>query len=155
MIEQAKKLCMLGATDSEIADFFEVDVRTIYRWKNENDEFCQALTVGKQAADARVVRSLYQRAVGYYVKEEQALKIKKDQFEEEVEIVEVEKYVAPTDTSIVFWLKNRQPEAWRDKQQHELTGKDGGPVQVESTLFERLEARRRSVFDDDAEGSGE
>ena len=37
---QAKKLAELGATDQEIADFFEVDVRTIYRWKHDHDEFC-------------------------------------------------------------------------------------------------------------------
>ena len=37
---QAAKLCALGATDVEIADFFEVDVRTIHRWKGEFEEFC-------------------------------------------------------------------------------------------------------------------
>ncbi len=41
-IPQAEKLCKLGATDMEVADFFEVDVRTLYRWKGENAEFCQS-----------------------------------------------------------------------------------------------------------------
>ena len=54
--KQAEKLCLLGATDQEIADFFEVDVRTIYRWKGLHEEFCQALKAGKEQADARVER---------------------------------------------------------------------------------------------------
>lgn len=41
-IEQAEKLCKLGATDLEMADFFEVDVRTLYRWKADNESFCHA-----------------------------------------------------------------------------------------------------------------
>ncbi len=49
----------------EVADFFEVDVRTIYRWKTGREEFCQALKVGKDVADDRVTRSLYARANGY------------------------------------------------------------------------------------------
>ena len=42
-IEQARKLCLIGATDDQVADFLGVDPRTIYRWKNENEEFCKAL----------------------------------------------------------------------------------------------------------------
>lgn len=52
--KQAKKLSELGATDQETADFFEVDVRTVYRWKHSHDEFCQALKSGKSVADERV-----------------------------------------------------------------------------------------------------
>src|SRR5277367_6916894 len=61
---QAKKLCELGATDIELADFFNVSVRTIYRWSIEFPEFCHALRAGKEAPDDRVERSLYHRAVG-------------------------------------------------------------------------------------------
>ena len=64
-IAQAEKLCRLGATDMELADFFEVEVRTLYRWKSENEQFCQALKSGKDEADDRVERSLYARANGY------------------------------------------------------------------------------------------
>lgn len=38
-----EKLCLLGATDSDIADFFGVSVRTIYRWKIEHEEFCHPI----------------------------------------------------------------------------------------------------------------
>ena len=39
-VGQAEKLASLGATDIEVADFFGVDVRTIYRWKHAHEEFC-------------------------------------------------------------------------------------------------------------------
>ena len=61
-VAQAVKLCRLGATDIEIADFFEVDVRTLYRWKGQHEAFCQALKAGKEVSDERVERSLFSRA---------------------------------------------------------------------------------------------
>jgi len=94
----------------EIADFFEVDVRTIYRWKNAIPEFCQALKVGKEEADNRVKRSLFQRAVGF---EHDAVKI----FCQEGQAVTVpyREYVVPDTTAGIFWLKNRMPEEFRDR----------------------------------------
>ena len=65
--EQAKKLCLLGATDVELADFFGVTDRTIDCWQIEYPEFCDALKAGKELADDRVERSLYRRATGYSV----------------------------------------------------------------------------------------
>jgi hypothetical protein len=35
--------CRLDATDAEIADFFEMDTRTINCWKIDHPEYCQAL----------------------------------------------------------------------------------------------------------------
>lgn len=120
--EQAEKLCVLGATDSEIADFFGVSVRTIHRWKLEHEDFCHSIKSGKAQADDRVERSLYQKATGYDYVEEQAIKIKVEQHKEQVEVVEVVKH-APADTTAgIFWLKNRRKEDWRDKQEHEHSG---------------------------------
>jgi hypothetical protein len=64
-VAQAQKLCELGATDQEIADFFGVSRQTIYRWSHDNSEFCYALKVGKESIDDRVERSMYHKAVGY------------------------------------------------------------------------------------------
>jgi transposase len=112
---QAAKLCELGATDDELADFFEVHRATIYRWKHEHDEFCDAVKTGKDVADERVERSLYQKATGYNVTEEQAVKIKVEQHKEEVEVIQVEKHVPADTTAAIFWLKNRRKDDWRDK----------------------------------------
>jgi hypothetical protein len=66
-LEQAKKLAALGLTEAEMADFFGVSSKTFTRWKLSNAEFCRALKAGKEIADARVERRLYERAVGYSV----------------------------------------------------------------------------------------
>lgn len=116
-VEQAKKLCKLGATDIEIADFFDVDVRTLYRWKGEHEEFCQALKIAKDEADERVERSLFARANGY------------EHDEVDIRVVAgvivqtpIRKYYPPDTTAAIFWLKNRKPNDWRDKTEHEHKG---------------------------------
>ncbi len=53
-VEWAYKLCLLGATDVELADFFEVSEDTIYRWKKVRPEFSEAVRRGKANADAEV-----------------------------------------------------------------------------------------------------
>src|ERR1700730_11048605 len=64
--KQALKLCYMGATDADLADFFEVSIVTIWRWKAAEQDFCNAVNkVEKDFADNRVKRSLYQRACGY------------------------------------------------------------------------------------------
>jgi hypothetical protein len=125
-ISRAEKLCKLGATDMEIADFFEVDVRTLYRWKAEHEGFCQALKSGKDQADERVERSLFARAIGY------------EHDDMDIRVVEgavvqtpIRKHYPPDTTAGIFWLKNRRSAEWRDKVQQEHTGADGGPVQIE------------------------
>ncbi len=129
-VAQAEKLCRLGATDIEIADFFEVDARTIYRWKAENDEFCQALKSGKAESDDRVERSLFARATGYE-HDEVDIRVVGG----EIVQTQIRKYYPPDTTAGIFWLKNRRPGIWRDKQDIEL----GGSVVIAATpLDERI-----------------
>lgn len=127
---QAEKLCLLGATDDEMADFFGVHRSTIYRWKLEHEEFCNAIKTAKDVADARVERSLYQKATGYNFTEQQAFKIKSDQYKEEIEVVEVEKHAPADTTAAIFWLKNRQKDKWRDKHELEQSGEVGLTVNI-------------------------
>lgn len=111
---QAEKLCSLGATDLELAEFFEVDVRTVYRWKHEHDKFCQALRTGKDALDDRVERSLYQRAVGYSFESEKLF-----HFQGLVTRAPTIEHVPPDPGAALSWLKNRRGDQWRDKVEHE------------------------------------
>lgn len=117
----------MGATDQELADFFEVDLRTLYRWKNDFPEFCHALKVGKEVADERVERSLFQRATGY---EQDAVKIFMPAGAQAPVYADYREKIAPDTTACIFWLKNRRPDAWRDKQQTELSGPNGGAVET-------------------------
>lgn len=132
--EQARKLCLLGATNEELASFFEVGITTLERWIKAHKEFRGALKDGKRIADAEVADKLHQRATGYRWTEQQAIKVKKDQYQEEVEIVEVEKEVPPDPTSMIFWLKNRDPERWRDKPANE-----SGPEDMAAALAQIAE----------------
>jgi hypothetical protein len=122
--EQARKLCLLGATDADMADFFEVDERTVNRWKQDHHAFCQSLKDGKAVADANVAQSLYRRALGW---ETEAVKIVADAKTGAEHIVPyVERYPGDT-TAQIFWLKNRRPDQWRDKQNVEHSGSIGTP----------------------------
>ena len=114
---QAEKLSQLGATDQEIADFFEVDVRTIYRWKHDHDEFCQAVKVGKDVADERVERSLYQKAIGY---EQDEVKIFMPAGATEPVYAPFRAKIAADTTAAIFWLKNRRKDDWREKTETDV-----------------------------------
>ena len=113
----AEKVARLGATDAEIADVFGVGVTTLNRWKKAHVEFADALKKGKTISDARVVEALYHRAVGY---SHDAVKIM--QFQGTPVVVPYTEHYPPDTTACIFWLKNRQPQEWRDKQQIEHSG---------------------------------
>ena len=125
MIEQARKLCELGATDRDVANFFEISESTLNLWKGLYPEFSESLKVGKAAADERVVQSLYRRATGYA---HDAVKIAVNSQGEITQVPFVEHY-PPDTTAAIFWLKNRRKEEWRDRVENEHTGLNGGPMQ--------------------------
>lgn len=127
---QAQKLCRLGATDIELADFFEVDRATIYRWIGLHAEFCDALKSGKEAADERVERSLYHKAVGYT---HDAVKIFMPAGAAKPVYAPYREHVPPDTTAGIFWLKNRRGKDWRDKVEH--AGEGGGPLRIEIVKF--------------------
>lgn len=131
-VPQAEKLCALGATDEDIADFFDVSARTIYRWKHEHPEFCQALKIGKDAADTRVEMSLYHRAVGYTFDAEKIVTVARGNNQgSEIERVPYKEHVPPDTTAAIFWLKNRKRAEWRDRIEHEVAV---NPINVNISL---------------------
>ena len=139
MVEQARKLSVLGATDRELADFFKIAQSTLYLWKLEYPEFSDALKMGKEAADDRVERSLYHKAVGY---SHEAVKIFADVKTGAEQIIPYIEHHAPDTTAAIFWLKNRKPAEWRDRQ--ELTGADGKDLIPEA--MNETEIARRIAF---------
>ncbi len=128
--EQGQKLCELGATDREVAEFFEVSESTLNVWKLSHKKFSECLKLGKQHSDDRVVKSLYRRATGYSY---DTVKIFPPKLQSgEPIIVPYVEHVPPDTTACIFWLKNRIKEEWRDR--HELTGADGGPVKTITSI---------------------
>lgn len=129
--EEARKLCLLGAIDKELADFFGIAESTLNLWKLQHAEFSESIKAGKATADAQVADKLFNRAMGY---EHQAIKIFADaKTGSELTVPYTERY--PPDTvAAIFWLKNRRPDLWRDKNDHEVSGPKGGPIKSESTV---------------------
>ena len=127
---------LLGATDRMLAEFFGVAESTIHLWKLAHPEFSESLKRGKAQADARVADSLFQRALGY---SHPAVKI----FHTEAGVVEhpYTEHYAPDTGAACFWLKNRQPDLWRDKQVVEHAGEIGDGKAVEEMSVEEIEAR--------------
>lgn len=115
--DQARKLCLLGATDIELADFFEVHPDTITEWKNVHDEFSVSIKKGKLQADSNVADRLYQRAMGFEHDD-----VHVSNYQGEVTLTPIRKIHAPDTGAAVFWLKNRQSKKWREKQEVEHTG---------------------------------
>lgn len=148
-VEQAFRLCLLGATDKEMADFWDVEETTVNNWKIAHPEFFESIKAGKIDADSKVAGSLYKRAIGYEYRETTFEKIGEGPDSIEVgetgmETIEQDTYkkkvvvkeLAPDVAAINIWLKNRRgkvdkdAQRWADKIETALTGADGGPVQI-------------------------
>jgi len=109
-------IASVGFTDAEIAILLGCSEKLLNNWKKNKPGFLQSLKSGKLAADFPVVRSLYKKAIGYQA-------VAKDGT-----IIDV-----PGDTpSMIFWLKNRQPDRWRDRQTVDAPG-------VEKAIYELSE----------------
>lgn len=103
-----------GLTDEQIAKNMGISVATLYNWKNTYLEILEALKKGKEVVDTIVENALLKRALGYRYDEVT--------IEDGIETKRVTKEVQPDTTAQIFWLKNRRPDKWRDKQNVEVSG---------------------------------
>jgi hypothetical protein len=108
--DQARDLCRRGATNEELAEYFEVCARTIYRWRNTHEAFAEAVIAGKAHADARVERALYSRAVGCSVKR---VRIFKHPGDPKPIYAPYRLELPPDPNAALQWLRVRQPGKWR------------------------------------------
>lgn len=103
-----------GLTDEQISSNMGITTSTLYVWKNKYSEISEALKRGKEVIDRQVENALLKRALGY--------KYDEVTIEGGVETKRVTKEVVPDTTAQIFWLKNRKPDAWRDKKDVDLAG---------------------------------
>jgi len=110
----AHNYCLLGATNDELADFFEVSARTLDDWLKVYPDFAQAVRNGRDAADASIARRLYQRAMGY---DYDTQKI----FVYRGEAVKVDHtvHLPPDVGACIFWLRNRRRRQWMERARPE------------------------------------
>jgi transposase-like protein len=106
------KLRLLGLTVEEIANILEVNITTIYEWRDNYSSFSEAWFAGGDAADAEIAKSLYQRAKGYSHKAVQISMVFVDgQWQEN--IVEYTKHYPPDAMAASKWLAVRRGKQWR------------------------------------------
>ncbi len=119
--EYAKALAIEGLTNEEIAQKFGIAPCTIQDWIKRFPEFSNAIKEGKEPADAKVEMALYKKALGFEVTETRAVVVGTGEYAK-VEYVDEIRVVPPDNTACIFWLKNRRPGKWRDKQEVEHSG---------------------------------
>ena len=91
-----------GLTDEQIAKNIGIGERTLYEWKEKYPQISQSLKKGKEVVDYEVENALLSSAL------------------------------EGNTTAQIFWLKNRRPDKWRDKQKEE---KPTRPHSTSSTAF--------------------
>jgi hypothetical protein len=128
----AWSLAVKGCTDNEIAEAMHVSRKTVCSWKKEHPTFSQALNEGKDIADSKVERSLYNSGIGYFVdEEERVIEVNKDGTTKLGDLRTKKRYITPSTTAQIFWLKNRKKDQWRDVSRNEVTGVDGKAVEFQ------------------------
>lgn len=108
-----------GLTEEQIAHNMGINRCTLREWKNKFPLLSTTLKKGKEVADKNVENALYKSAMGYDY-EEVTEQRRFDRATGEYKMVVTErkkKHQPPNTASIIFWLKNRKPEVWRDKQE--------------------------------------
>ena len=113
-----------GLIDEQIAENIGINTSTLYEWKKRYPEISESLKKGKEVVDIRVENALLKRALGYeYTEVTQEVCENAETGEMELRITKkVTKEVIPDTTAQIFWLKNRRPDKWRDKQDIEHSG---------------------------------
>jgi hypothetical protein len=116
------KFCLLGAIDTQLAEFFSVSRQTLDTWKKKHPKFLASMRRGREQADADVADALYHRAIGY---SHTAVKIFGSNESRGVEKVPYIEHYPPDTAAASLWLRNRQPTLWRDKTDMTLSNPDG------------------------------
>lgn len=110
-----------GLIDKQIAENIGITLSTLYEWKKTYPDISESLKKGKEVVDIQVENALLKRALGY-VYEEKKVEVSEDG----TKVTKTIKEVVPDTTAQIFWLKNRRPDRWRDKQDIEHSGQIGG-----------------------------
>lgn len=114
-VEKAFKLCLLGLTDEELADMFDIQQSTLYTWQKDHPELKDAMWRGRDGADQAVVDALYHRAKGYSHPEDDIKAVAMGgNAGSEIVITRTTRHYPPDTAAAFIWLKNRQKGRWRN-----------------------------------------
>ena len=124
-----------GLIEKQIAKNMGVAESTLRNWKNIFPEIAEALRKGKEVVDREVENALFKSALGFMQKVKKPVRIREVEYDpksgkkiresEKWVQVEEEVYIPPQVTAQIFWLKNRKPDQWREKNDLTLTPSNG------------------------------
>lgn len=122
-VKWACSLARRGCSNVEIAEAFEISPRTFQYWCKKHPELLQALKASKSQADAEIADSLYLKAIGKAKRTTVHKRTRQDKDGKVIETIveKSEETPLPDTTAMIFWLKNRQPELWRDRPKQDDT----------------------------------
>lgn len=130
-----------GLIDEQIAANIGITTTTLYDWKKKYADFSDALKKGKETSDYEVENALFKSATGYeYEERKEVQEVVDGVMRKRVEVTR--KQVPPNATSAIFWLKNRKPDKWRNKQEIEIN-----KLRAETKKLEAETARIESQSD--------
>lgn len=128
-LRSAEWMSKLGATQRELAEFFEVDITTLEGWVRRYPEFKAAVKAGGVIADMKVAQSLYKRAIGYEFIEEEFSAIEVNgqpvPMDKMRRVKRTKKKLPPDVKAQTQWLKVRRKDLWAVSSEmvHKHTGK--------------------------------
>ena len=105
-----------GLTNDQIAHNMGVSLRTFMDWLNRFPSISAHLKAGKAPVDYEVENALLKSALGFEYEETITEIEELPGGKQKKQIRKVKKYAPPNSTAQIFWLKNRRPDRWRDKQ---------------------------------------
>lgn len=160
-LQIVKSWARKGWTNEEIADKIGIVMSTFYEWQKKHPEFSEALSESREYCVAVVENAVYERSKGIRTTTKSSRTItvltkdadgntegvKKTTIE-----VEHEVFVPPNPAAQKFFLTNRAPDDWSNKQQTELAGNLN--IDTKTTAADKLkEAIRRKEASHDGKGS--
>lgn len=125
-----------GLTNEQIAKSMGITRETLNQWCKKYSDISDTLKRGKQIIDIQVENALLKRALGYsYDEMTQELCENASTGKMELKVTKiVTKEIVPDTTAQIFWLKNRRPDKWRDKQDVQVSG----TLEAEKTKLDEL-----------------
>ena len=134
------RLAEEGKTDEEIAEMIGVSRTTLTNWKGKYQDFSLAVREAKHMADELVEAALFSRATGYTHDEENVIVTKQG----DVVPVTKKKHYPPDTQAAMFWLRNRKPADWREKNESDVTVNN--TVQTQALSDAEIEARIQALM---------
>jgi len=123
IVEKICKHLKKGATITSACAAVGIHRDTLYDWMNSKSDVSDTIKKARAIPDQKVENALFRSATMKHRFKEQHFKaVAKGEKIKMIPEKTVTKIIPPNVTAQIFWLKNRMPEDWKDKTEHEHSG---------------------------------